>query len=100
MALKTVRERLGERIVACERVYDALSGSDALVLATEWNEYKTLDFVRVKKAMRGDAVIDGRNLFDPEAVVAAGLSYTGIGRRKARATEVAPRPAREKTKAR
>ncbi len=100
VALKSVRERLGERIVACERVYDALTGSDALVLATEWNEYKTLDFERVKKTMRGDAVIDGRNLFDPEAVVAAGLSYTGIGRRKARATEVAPRPSREKTRAR
>jgi UDPglucose 6-dehydrogenase len=95
VALETVRAQFGDRIVACERMYDALRGSDALVLATEWNEYKTIDFARVKKLMHGDAVIDGRNLFDPAAVVAAGLSYTGIGRREAAAAEVEVQPSRE-----
>jgi UDPglucose 6-dehydrogenase len=95
VALKTVRAQLGDRIVACERMYDALRGSDALVLATEWNEYKTVDFVRVKKLMRGDAVIDGRNLFDPAAIVAAGLTYTGIGRRRAPVAEVDAQTPRE-----
>jgi UDPglucose 6-dehydrogenase len=95
VALETVRAQFGDRIVTCERMYDAVRGSDALVLATEWNEYKTIDFVRVKKLMRGDAVIDGRNLFDPAAVVAAGLSYTGIGRRKKPAAEVVAESPRE-----
>ena len=96
VTLEIVRAQLGDRIVACEQIYDALRSSDALMLATEWNEYKTIDFARVKKVMRGNAVIDGRNLFDPAAVVAAGLSYTGIGRRKApSAAEVDVRPSRE-----
>jgi UDPglucose 6-dehydrogenase len=119
VALEPVRAQFGDRIVACEQMYDALRGSDALVLATEWNEYKTIDFARVKKLMRGNAVIDGRNLFDPAAVAAAGLSYTGIGRhnpaatggdrrkaaakgsdrRKAAAVEVGAQPPREPTRA-
>jgi UDPglucose 6-dehydrogenase len=99
VALEAVSARFGDRIVACEQIYDAVRGSDALVLATEWNEYKMIDFVLVKELMRGDAVIDGRNLFDPAAVLAAGLSYTGMGRRKARAAEVDAQPAREETRA-
>ncbi len=88
IALEAVRAQLGDRIITCEQIYEAIRGSDALVLATEWNEYKTLDFARVKNLMRGNAVIDGRNLFDPAAVAAAGLSYAGIGRRRAPFTEV------------
>lgn len=88
VALETVRAKFGNRIVACDQMYDALRGSDALVLATEWNEYKTIDFTRVKNLMHGNAVIDARNLFDPTAVATAGLSYTGIGRPKTPATNV------------
>jgi UDPglucose 6-dehydrogenase len=79
-----VRAKLGERIVYCEQMYEALHEADALLLATEWNEYKNIDFVMVRKLMRGDKVVDGRNLFDPDAVVAAGLDYIGMGRRKTR----------------
>jgi UDPglucose 6-dehydrogenase len=59
---------------------EAIDGADALVLVTEWPEFGELDFAEVAAAMRGKLVVDGRNFFDPEAVVAAGLSYEGIGR--------------------
>jgi UDPglucose 6-dehydrogenase len=82
IAADAVRERLGERIVYCNSMYEVLHESDALLLATEWNEYKNIDFAMVRKLMRGTVVIDGRNVFDPELVAAQGLAYVGIGRRK------------------
>jgi UDPglucose 6-dehydrogenase len=58
----------------------AVSGADATVLVTEWDEFKTMDLHAVAEAMAGDVLIDGRNALDPEAVRAAGLTYEGIGR--------------------
>ena len=60
--------------------YSACEGADAVVLATEWNEYRSPDFARVGRAMRGRRVYDGRNVLLPAAVTAAGLAYRGIGR--------------------
>jgi UDPglucose 6-dehydrogenase len=59
---------------------EAVSGADATVLVTEWDEFKQLDFAAVAEAMQGDLLIDGRNALDPEAVRAAGLTYEGVGR--------------------
>jgi UDPglucose 6-dehydrogenase len=59
---------------------DAVAGADAVVLVTEWDEFKNLDYGAVAQAMSGSVVIDGRNALDPEAVTAAGLTYEGIGR--------------------
>jgi UDPglucose 6-dehydrogenase len=58
----------------------AVTGADAAVLVTEWDEFKQLDFDAVAEAMSGRLIIDGRNALDPEAVTAAGLTYEGIGR--------------------
>jgi UDPglucose 6-dehydrogenase len=58
----------------------AVSGADAAVLVTEWDEFKELDFGAVAQAMSGTLIIDGRNALDPDVVVAAGLTYEGIGR--------------------
>jgi UDPglucose 6-dehydrogenase len=58
----------------------AVRGADAVVLVTEWGEFKELDFAQVAEAMAGDVLIDGRNALDPAAVKAAGLTYEGIGR--------------------
>lgn len=55
-------------------------GCDALVLVTDWNEYRHLDWAKLKEAMRGDLLLDARNLVSPEAARKAGLSYVGIGR--------------------
>ncbi len=73
---------------------DAVAGADAVVLVTEWPEFQTLDWTEVARQMRGDLVIDGRNALDPEALLASGLVYEGIGRpaHGTRADEPAPIP--------
>ena len=60
---------------------DALRDADALVLVTEWQEFRSPDFSELKRLLRQPLVFDGRNLFDPQLVRAAGLEYFGIGRR-------------------
>jgi UDPglucose 6-dehydrogenase len=59
---------------------DAVDGADAVVLVTEWPQFRELDWVRVAARMRGTTVIDGRNALDPVTVRAAGLDYEGVGR--------------------
>jgi UDPglucose 6-dehydrogenase len=58
----------------------AVRGADAVVLVTEWQEFRELDLVQVREAMAGDVLVDGRNALDGEAAVAAGLRYEGMGR--------------------
>src|SRR3990170_2938968 len=60
--------------------YEVAEGADALVLATEWNEFKQLDFERVKGLMRGNLVLDGRNQWDCERLKGLGFKYFGMGR--------------------
>ena len=59
---------------------DAARGADAVVLVTEWDEFKNLDWHEVAASMAGNVLIDGRNALDPAAVRSAGLVYEGIGR--------------------
>jgi UDPglucose 6-dehydrogenase len=61
-------------------VLDAVQGADAVVLVTEWKQFITLDWGQVGERMAGSLVLDGRNALDPVAIVAAGLTYEGIGR--------------------
>ena len=62
--------------------YDLARGSDALVLVTEWNEFKQLDMARIKSLMRQPILMDGRNIYDPEQMRALGFTYLGVGRGK------------------
>jgi UDPglucose 6-dehydrogenase len=80
IANDAARAAIGGETAFCEDMYAALEGADALLLATEWNEFRALDFARCARAMRGDLVVDGRNIFDPEKVLASGLRYAGVGR--------------------
>jgi UDPglucose 6-dehydrogenase len=64
----------------CTSAEQALTGADAAVLVTEWDEFGQLDWRRVAEVMAGDVIIDGRNFLDPATVRAAGLRYEGIGR--------------------
>ncbi len=59
---------------------DAVTGADALVVVTEWQEFRSPDFSRLRRTLRQPLLFDGRNLFDPKEVRAAGLEYFGIGR--------------------
>ena len=69
-----------ERISYHASAYQAVAGADAVVLVTEWPEFRALDLGRVKRLMRGDVFVDGRNLYDPEALRALGFHYYGVGR--------------------
>jgi UDPglucose 6-dehydrogenase len=76
------RRIFGERedLVLCESATAAVQGADALVVVTEWKQFRSPDFARLQAAL-GDAVVfDGRNLYEPADVEAAGLAYYGIGR--------------------
>jgi UDPglucose 6-dehydrogenase len=80
-AMKAARQLLGDRITYCSKSYDALEGADALVLATEWAEFREPDFARIKTLMRRPAIFDGRNIYNPLHLKELGFHYEGIGRR-------------------
>ncbi len=67
-------------LVRLPDAYAAIENADALVIATEWDEFRSLDLDRVKRIMRGTLVFDGRNILQPETVRRAGLEYLGVGR--------------------
>jgi UDPglucose 6-dehydrogenase len=75
---ETVYEREG--IERAPGAIEATEGADALVLLTEWNEFRWLDFDRVKKAMRAPVIVDARNHLDPHTLRQLGFSYEGVGR--------------------
>ena len=79
-AMKEARHKLGDRITYAETNYDALTDADALVVVTDWNEYRHPDFARVKDHLRRPVLIDGRNLYDPEKMSELGFTYNSIGR--------------------
>jgi UDPglucose 6-dehydrogenase len=61
--------------------YDVATGADVVALLTEWDEFRWLDFERVRDAMRRPAIVDARNLLDPTAMRRRGFTYVGVGRR-------------------
>ena len=79
-AVDHARALLGNRIDYAETNYEALSGADALVVVTDWNEYRHPDFERVKRALRQPVIVDGRNLYDVEKMRELGVRYHSIGR--------------------
>lgn len=79
-AMKNVKALLGDKIGFAENQYDALDKADALVIATEWNEFRTPDFRKIEQSLRNKAIFDGRNLFEVKAMQAAGFHYESIGR--------------------
>ncbi|HEX9163433.1 MAG TPA: UDP-glucose/GDP-mannose dehydrogenase family protein [Thermoanaerobaculia bacterium] len=69
-----------ENVVYCADAYETAQGADALVIATEWNEFRALNLERIKKSMRAPVLIDLRNVYDPTRVRALGFRYTSVGR--------------------
>jgi UDPglucose 6-dehydrogenase len=79
-AMKNVKELVGDQIEFAENQYDALQDADALLIATEWNEFRTPDFLRIVKHMKNKVIFDGRNLFDTDTIRELGFHYESIGR--------------------
>ncbi|HJS42693.1 MAG TPA: UDP-glucose/GDP-mannose dehydrogenase family protein [Gemmatimonadales bacterium] len=79
-AMKTAARHLGSRVQYAAHAYDALSGADALAIVTEWLEYRTPDFARMKQLLTQPLIVDGRNLYDPVKLGRLGFTYDSIGR--------------------
>ncbi|HEV2643993.1 MAG TPA: UDP-glucose/GDP-mannose dehydrogenase family protein, partial [Candidatus Elarobacter sp.] len=79
-AMDEARRHLGDRIGYAETGYEALVGADALVIVTDWNEYRNPDFRRVKTTLKRPLIVDARNLYDPDKMASIGLTYHSLGR--------------------
>ncbi len=79
-AADTTRDVLGDEIAYAETQYEALEGADALVILTEWNAFRRPDFDTVRSRLGSPLIFDGRNLYDPDIVEAAGFTYFSVGR--------------------
>ena len=80
VAMDECRRRIGDRVVYCRDKYDAVLDADALLLLTEWKEFRLPTWGVIKKAMKRPLVIDGRNIFDVEELLEYGFEYHCIGR--------------------
>ena len=78
-AMDTAKGILKDKITCAGSAYDALVGADALILATEWNEFKNPDFDRIKKELKEPVIFDGRNQYDPILLKEKGIEYHCIG---------------------
>ncbi|HEU5194253.1 MAG TPA: UDP-glucose/GDP-mannose dehydrogenase family protein [Methylomirabilota bacterium] len=81
VAMDVARATLPGAVIYCESPYEAASGSDAVALVTEWNEFKFLNLERLRGAMRRPVVFDGRNVWEPERMRRLGFTYYSIGRK-------------------
>jgi UDPglucose 6-dehydrogenase len=80
-AMENSKTILGNRVQFADNQYEALTGADALLIATEWNEFRTPDFEKIGSLLNQKTIFDGRNLFDLESMEKTGFHYVSIGRR-------------------
>ena len=80
-AMDKAKKVLPKGVVLCKDAYSVAKDSDCILLATEWNEFKELDFKKIKRIMRQPILIDGRNIYDPAEMKKLGFTYVGIGRK-------------------
>ncbi|OGK66698.1 UDP-glucose 6-dehydrogenase [Candidatus Roizmanbacteria bacterium RIFOXYB2_FULL_41_10] len=80
VAQKNTRAILGDKINYAESPYQALSKADALVIITEWNEFKHADLIKVKKLLKQPVIFDGRNIYNPQILKKLGFRYYSVGR--------------------
>jgi UDPglucose 6-dehydrogenase len=79
-AMQNVRNLIGDKVTYAENQYDALKDADALIIATEWNEFRTPNFSKMDSSMKEKVIFDGRNLFDTLSIKEMGFYYESIGR--------------------
>jgi UDPglucose 6-dehydrogenase len=79
-AINNVRGVIGDKIGYAENQYDCLEGADALVICTEWNEFRTPNFLKIVTGLKNKVIFDGRNLFETKAIRELGFYYESIGR--------------------
>ncbi|MBL0882853.1 MAG: UDP-glucose 6-dehydrogenase, partial [Chitinophagaceae bacterium] len=80
-AMPNVRKQFGDRIQLATSQYDTLDQADALIIATEWSEFRTPDFEMIENKLKQKVIFDGRNLFDVKQMDELGYHYESIGRK-------------------
>ncbi|MCH8014555.1 MAG: UDP-glucose/GDP-mannose dehydrogenase family protein [Candidatus Dadabacteria bacterium] len=78
-AMDNAKAHFGNKVDYAKSNYEACEGADALVINTEWNEYRQPDFIKIKELMNGKVIFDGRNLYKPDTLKDLGLKYFGVG---------------------
>ncbi|MBC7535733.1 MAG: UDP-glucose/GDP-mannose dehydrogenase family protein [Ferruginibacter sp.] len=81
-AMSNTKELFGSRIGFADNQYEALNNADALIIATEWNEFRTPDFEKISLTVKNKTIFDGRNLFDLAQMEQLGFHYVSVGRRE------------------
>jgi len=80
VAMEDARVILGDSVAFCSDAYDALSGADAGILITEWNQFRSLDLKRIKEKMKSPLIFDLRNVYEPDMMKNHGFKYLSVGR--------------------
>jgi UDPglucose 6-dehydrogenase len=80
VARDVAKKIFGSRITYAKHAYDALTAADALLVVTEWNEFREPDFAKMKKLMKQPVIFDGRNIYTPQQIRTLGFTYSSIGR--------------------
>jgi UDPglucose 6-dehydrogenase len=80
-AMDNVKQIMADRIQFSSTMYDALKGADALIIATEWNEFRAPNFERISEALKNELIFDGRNVFNLDKMEDLGYTYYSIGRK-------------------
>ena len=78
--MKNIQRLFGNKLMYAKNSYDSLVGADALVILTEWNEFKHIDLVKVKKLLKTPMIFDGRNIYDLQKMKEMGFTYISTGR--------------------
>ncbi|MDD2279870.1 MAG: UDP binding domain-containing protein, partial [Bacteroidales bacterium] len=81
VAIDEAKKLIGTSIEYAPDPYTAVDGCDALVLVTEWREFRVLNFAELRKRMKGNVIFDGRNIYEPEEMREEGYNYISIGRK-------------------
>jgi UDPglucose 6-dehydrogenase len=79
-AMQNAKQQIGDKIHFAENQYECLEGADALIISTEWNEFRTPNFLKIVTAMKNKVIFDGRNLFETAAIRELGFHYESVGR--------------------
>lgn len=81
IAMDECKRRIGDTVTYCSNLYDACDGADAMLLMTEWRQFRSPSWNVVKKVMKGNVIVDGRNIYSREELEEMGFVYTTIGER-------------------
>ena len=82
VAMDECKRRIGESVVYCKNMYDAVDGADVFALMTEWRQFRMPSWNVIKKVMRGNIIVDGRNIYDRQELEEQGFVYTRIGEKQ------------------